>query len=263
MLIFYLATLLALLPAIVSAAIFPPDTKVKMLDPKGFRRAMRSNRTSVVAFVAPWCGHCQRMVPEYSKAAENLSPLIPFYAVDCDAEMNKRLCGEQGVQGFPTLKVFPRGSQAPPESYDSGERTSGKFIRWASRSVPNNVQSLPHIHSIPAWLDKTSDLPRVILLNKDKKFPLLWQVFANNYRKKMAFGHHTDPDGAFAASLGFPATVEGKTSKVIVYPPGSSVAVLYEGMTKYDPLTKFFRSILDGSADFLQTSSEQSVRDEL
>jgi len=96
----------------------------------------------------------------------------------------------------------------------------------------------------------------------------------------MAFGHHTDPDGAFAASLGFPI-VDGKTSKVIVYPPGSSVPVLYEGAcfdvsgfdysttitttgtTKYDPLTKFFRSILDGSADFLQTSPEQSVRDEL
>ncbi|KAG1850928.1 thioredoxin-like protein [Suillus subluteus] len=247
MFLFPLAALLVLLPTIVSAAIFPPDTKVKMLDPKGFRRAMRSNRTSVVAFVAPWCGHCQRMAPEYSKAAENLSPLIPFYAVDCDAELNKRLCGEQGVQGFPTVKVFPRGSLAQPEPYDSNERTSGKFIRWASRSVPNN----------------TSDLPRVILLNKDKKFPLLWQVFANNYWKKMAFGHHTDPDGAFATSLGFPATVEGKASKVIVYPPGSSVPVLYEGTTKYEPLTKFFRSILDGSADFLQTSPEQSVRDEL
>lgn len=35
------------------------------------------------------------MAPEYSKAAENLSPLIPFYAVDCDAEVNKRLCAEQ------------------------------------------------------------------------------------------------------------------------------------------------------------------------
>lgn len=60
----------------------------------------------------------------------------------------------QGVQGFPTLKVFPRGGQTEPEPYDSNERTSGKFIRWASRSVPNNVKALPHIHDIPAWLDK-------------------------------------------------------------------------------------------------------------
>lgn len=67
-------SLLMLLPVIVSAAIFPPDSKVKTLDPKGFKRVMKSNvrilyhtltipfvkvrakRTSVVAFVAPWCG---------------------------------------------------------------------------------------------------------------------------------------------------------------------------------------------------------------
>lgn len=28
-------------------------------------------------------------------------------AVDCDVESNKPLCGQFGVQGFPTLKVFP------------------------------------------------------------------------------------------------------------------------------------------------------------
>ena len=35
------------------------------------------------------------MAPEYSKAAGNLSPLVPFYAIDCDAESNKQLCASQ------------------------------------------------------------------------------------------------------------------------------------------------------------------------
>lgn len=39
--------------------------------------------------------HCQQMAPEYSKAAGNLSPLVPFYAIDCDAESNKPLCASQ------------------------------------------------------------------------------------------------------------------------------------------------------------------------
>lgn len=60
----------------------------------------------MVAFVAPWCGHCQKMAPEYSKAALGLHPLVPLYAVDCDAAKNKRLCADQGVKGFPTVKVF-------------------------------------------------------------------------------------------------------------------------------------------------------------
>ncbi|KAF9224091.1 thioredoxin-like protein [Gyrodon lividus] len=261
MILYTVTALLLVLPALVSAAIFPPGTKVKMLDPKDFRKVMKSNRTSVVAFVAPWCGHCQRMAPEYSNAAGNLSPLIPFYAIDCDAELNKLLCASQEIQGFPTVKLFPRGGQLPGQKYEAGERTSSNFIKWASRSVPNKIKVLSKVDDIPQWLDKNSDLPRVILLNRDKKFPLLWQVLGNNYHKRIAFGHHSDPEGKFAASLGFTVREEGKFSKVIVYPAGSSVPILYEGGNKYEPLSKYFRSIVDGTADFLKRSLE--LKDEL
>ncbi|KAF8141448.1 thioredoxin-like protein [Boletus edulis] len=215
-----------------------------MLDPKGFKRVMKNNRTSVVAFVAPWCGHCKQMAPEYSKASGNLSPMVPFYAVDCDAEANKPLCASQEIQGFPTVKVFPRGGQLPGQKYESGERTSNNLIKWASRSVPNKIKAF------------NIDLPRVILLNRDKKFPLLWQVLGNNYHKKIAFGHHSDPEGKFAAE-------EGRFSKVIVYPAGSSIPILYEGGNKYEPLSKYFRSIVDGTADFLKASTEPPAKDEL
>ncbi|KIK10834.1 hypothetical protein PISMIDRAFT_123824, partial [Pisolithus microcarpus 441] len=76
---------------------------------------------------------------------------------------------------------------------------------------------------------QTSDLHRVLLLNRDKKFPFLWQVLANNYHKKIAFGHRSDPDWVFAESLGFVA--DGK-SKVVVYPAGSDVPILYEGESR-------------------------------
>ena len=108
-----IAFTLALAPSLASAAIFPKDSQVKMIDAKGFKKAMKQNvssrhnphniksnrnsgqETSVVAFVAPWCGHCQRMAPEYSNAAKSLAPMVPLYAVDCDEESNKRLCAEQ------------------------------------------------------------------------------------------------------------------------------------------------------------------------
>ncbi|EGN91741.1 hypothetical protein SERLA73DRAFT_192065 [Serpula lacrymans var. lacrymans S7.3] len=248
----------ALLPALVSAAIFPSNTQVKMLDPKGFRKAMKENRTSVVAFVAPWCGHCQRMAPEYSKAAKSLHPLVPLYAVDCDVESNKRLCADQGVQGFPTVKLFPRGNQAPAKDYNQQERTSGRIIRWASDGVPNKVKNLPTSNDISTWAGKNSYSPRVILLNKDKKSPLLWQVLGNNYWKKLSFGHHSDPSGNTAATLGFEA--EEKQSKVLVYLAGSEEPKLYDGLNKFEPLSQFFDSILDGTADYMR---QESPRDEL
>ena len=59
----------------------------------------------MVLFSAPWCGYCKQAAPAWSRAAETLSPLIPFYNVDCDEEANKRFCASEGVQGYPTIKV--------------------------------------------------------------------------------------------------------------------------------------------------------------
>lgn len=67
----------------------------------------------------------------------------------------------QEVQGFPTVKVFPRGGQLPPQKYESGERTSNNLIKWASRSVPNKIKSFPNQGDIPNWLDKVRLLPHL------------------------------------------------------------------------------------------------------
>lgn len=42
------------------------------------------------------------MVPEYSKAALGLNPLIPLYAVDCDE--NRPLCAEQARLSDPVVR---------------------------------------------------------------------------------------------------------------------------------------------------------------
>ncbi|KIM90274.1 hypothetical protein PILCRDRAFT_812003 [Piloderma croceum F 1598] len=260
MLLQIFALTLVLAPSLVSAAIFPKDTHVKMLDAKSFKRAMKKNETSVVAFVAPWCGHCQRMAPEYSKAALSLYPLIPFYAVDCDVESNKRLCGGQGVQGFPTIKLFPRGNQKPPVSYDSPTRTASAFSNWASKLVPNIAKKLNDPNDITDWASHKVSKPRALLLNKDKMVPLLWQVLSNKYGREIQFASHNDHKGKVYLSMGLKAG-EKKASKVVIYPAGSTVPVLYEGLNKFGPLSKFFHSVLDGTAD-LKVADEETKAEE-
>jgi len=95
----------------------------------------------MVAFVAPWCGHCKTLGPEFSAAAASLSPLIPFYAIDCDAAANKPFCGEQGVQGFPTIKAFPRAGKGSARDY-KGERKKGALVEYAKELVPDRVKKL-------------------------------------------------------------------------------------------------------------------------
>lgn len=70
----------------------------------------------------------------------------------------------QEVQGFPTVKVFPRGGQLPGQRYEGGERTSSNLIKWASRSVPNKIKVLPSPDDIPEWLDKVCVLGLLVCL---------------------------------------------------------------------------------------------------
>ncbi|KAH9832654.1 thioredoxin-like protein [Rhodofomes roseus] len=247
------------MPWLASAALFPAKTEVKVIDAKGFKKVMDHNVTSVVAFVAPWCGYCQRMAPEYSKAAEALAPMVPLFAVDCDQASNKPLCSEQGVQGFPTVKVYPRGGRSKPQSFDSPERTATNFFHWASRSIPHAVKRLDSVSEISGWTNENAAQPRALLLSSTKDIPLIWKALGNKYKHAISFGILQDKSGKQAVKLGVEDTPT-KDSKVLIHPPGSQQFVRYEGPLKYKPLNKYLGSVADGTADFpiLREQSEDS-----
>lgn len=65
----------------------------------------------VVEFYAPWCGHCQQLVPEYSKLASGAKGVFKVGAVNADE--HKSLAGQYGIKGFPTIKVFGANKRSP------------------------------------------------------------------------------------------------------------------------------------------------------
>ena len=103
------------LVAVAAAARKPttkPDTLFKgpgvtILDRQGVQ-AIRSNKESwVVAFYAPWCGHCRHYAPEFKKfgaALQGQYPNIKAGAVSCTAE--RKACDDNAVKGYPTVKSF-------------------------------------------------------------------------------------------------------------------------------------------------------------
>ena len=42
--------------------------------------------------------HCRNLAPEYETVAKSFKSLVPLYAVDCDAEENKPLYGQQASE---------------------------------------------------------------------------------------------------------------------------------------------------------------------
>lgn len=54
-------------------ALYPSGSEVVDLNQANFDRlVIQSDAVWIVEFYAPWCGHCQQFVPEYSKAATAL-----------------------------------------------------------------------------------------------------------------------------------------------------------------------------------------------
>jgi len=233
---------LAVLPTLVSAGLFKEGGPVKNLQDKIFRKSLQPERTAVVAFVAPWCGHCQKLTPEFTMAAQSLSPLVDFYAVDCDADENKRLCAEQGIKGYPTIKSFPRGVAGPAKEYQ-GDRKASSIVSWADGEIPMRVTTLKTSEALSEWSEFHTTAPRALLLTTQPKVPVMWKVLASKYyndktkTKKIQFAAIKDVDGHVARSLGLDSEAAAK-SKVVVWKRGDeAVPTLYDGVLKYEGLT--------------------------
>ena len=59
----------------------------------------------MVAFYAPWCGHCKNLLPEWTSAASQLKGKVKLAKID--ATENNQMASRYQIQGYPTIKIFP------------------------------------------------------------------------------------------------------------------------------------------------------------
>jgi protein disulfide-isomerase A6 len=93
-------------------------------------RVLQNPAVVGVTFAAPWCGHCQRLKPEWEEAAATLrGEGVALGWVDATVE--QELASVFGVRGYPTIKIFPGGApKTPNDAVDyQGERTAAAIVR--------------------------------------------------------------------------------------------------------------------------------------
>ncbi|KAL2023913.1 hypothetical protein VTK56DRAFT_690 [Thermocarpiscus australiensis] len=112
-----------------------PPSNVAMLTDATFKKQIGGDKNVLVAFTAPWCGHCKNLAPTWETLAQNFAnePNVVIAKVDAEAENSKATASEYGVTSYPTIKFFPKGSTTP-EDYTGG-RSEEAFVTFLNEKT--------------------------------------------------------------------------------------------------------------------------------
>lgn len=104
------------------------------LNPASFEKLVTHTRDPwFVKFHVPWCHHCQALAPAWSEMAREMKGKMNVGDVNCEVE--KRLCKEMGVKGYPTLLYFQGMERIEYE----GLRGLGDLLKFARQAVDARV----------------------------------------------------------------------------------------------------------------------------
>ncbi|KAF2433355.1 disulfide isomerase [Tothia fuscella] len=110
-------------------------SKVTMLNDKKFNETVGADKNVLVAFTAPWCGHCKSLAPVWESLAEDFEneKTVVIAKVDAESPDSKKTASDHGVTSYPTIKWFSAGNKEPA-AYE-GARSEQAFIDFINKEV--------------------------------------------------------------------------------------------------------------------------------
>ena len=225
-----LSTFLA--AALLSASVFAegdeaPESHVLILTTENFKNAINENELIMVKFYAPWCGHCKALAPEYEEAATTLKDTpIRLGKVDCTVE--KDLCQEHDVNGYPTVKVFKDGK---PKDYEGARKADGIVSYLRKRQLPP-MSDVKH-DDIDTF--KASD--RLVMIGyfkseSDPERDTLYNV-AKELNEEVVFGQALDEASHQAHGVTAPS--------IVLYRKFDEPKVVFDGKFEVDAIKEFIK----------------------
>jgi len=234
------------------------QSNVVELDTNNFKEKVLDNpEVGIVAFVAPWCGHCKALLPEWDAASLKLEGEGVFLGV-VDATVEDSLAREYGVSGYPTIKVFPGGLKTASNAIDyQGGRQSEQIVKYALEEVdrsgvPKEIPEMTESDVLYSNCDKPGKICVLVAL------PHILETNAtgrNKYKDVMAgaakavrgmpfqflwFEGSAQPDleNSLELTFGFPAVAAISMDK--------KVYAIHRGSFTVDNVRKFLTGIVTG-----------------
>ena len=177
------------------SAIAPEDSHVVKLSQDSFDSFQKENELFLAEFFAPWCGHCKTLAPHYVEAAKTLHEeyQIPIVQVDCTD--NQELCMEQGIKGYPTLKVFKKNGEIVSDY--QGQRSKDAIVQFMVKQSLPAVSEFTDLESLNEFLAKQKDNVIISQYFADKDSQQLNETFYNvaeNLRDEYVFVNYLGDD---------------------------------------------------------------------
>jgi len=209
------------------------------LTPNSFKsQVLDSEIPFLVEFFAPWCGHCQRLAPEWEKAATNLKGIVPLGKVDCT--VHQSLCSQYQVQGYPTIKVFSQKGKKVEDYQQARQATA--IVGYATDSLPNNVVNVKDLASLNSFLAANSDIPHLLLFTSKSEVPPLLKSLSTSFKGRVAFGQVKEDNREIVQKYGvdsFP--------KILII-KGEEDPIIYDGAINAEELREFVVSYASETA---------------
>jgi len=225
---------------------------VELTDSNFEKEVLNSQEMVLVEFFAPWCGHCQRLAPEWAKAASELKGKAKVAALD--ATVHQSMAQRFQVQGYPTIKFFPAGAKDwnSAQEYNGG-RTASDIVAWAMErfTVAVDPPEIVELTSNALLAENCNEKPLCVvsILNdildsgasgRNEHLEML-RTLGDKYKSKMwgwvwaAAGQHPELEKALdIGGFGYPAlAVVNVKKKVYVLLTGAYSAEGIDELLKY------------------------------
>ncbi|KAK9453200.1 thioredoxin-like protein [Dipodascopsis uninucleata] len=112
-----------------------PSDVVMLTDASFPQIVLDKSKDVLVAFTASWCGHCKNLAPTYEQLATVFSgdKNVVIAKMDTTQPGAENTAGEYKVQGYPTIKFFPK-DETEPIDYNLG-RSLNEFISFINENA--------------------------------------------------------------------------------------------------------------------------------
>ncbi|KAJ1963894.1 protein disulfide-isomerase precursor [Dipsacomyces acuminosporus] len=112
-----------------SAAAFLPGSNIAVLTTGNYKQWMATHSFSLVRFCHPYIDSCNKLAPEFIKAAATLKKEgIPCAQVDCTKE--QPVCIEMGIFAYPGIRVIKNGKF----TMYHGSQKEAELVRYVLKS---------------------------------------------------------------------------------------------------------------------------------